>query len=496
MLNQLPPPVFKYDVSNLKELENKIKKWKDYDDIPQLELKEIIVDQDAILKIPSALTDLQVKHGSTVVVVMDETPMIRDKKSLKPMISEILSKEGYIIKPVVLKGDEYGLVHADFHQVETVLEYLKEDSVVVSVGAGVITDITKHACFVFSEQNDKNIELPLITYMTACSVPAYTSKSSIISKDGVKRTWPSRTPDIIIMDIQTLIDCPSQFTIGGVGDTLPVFVAFADWYFADSIGMGNVVDAAWRIDDDIRDLLLPYIEEIADRTSIGMEVLGKCIHNVGLSMAYANDSVPASGFEHVIGHMLDMSASFDNRKLGIHGQQIGVASLLTLIHIEKLMDHIDKIFSGEIAFDIKTCYPDIKEMEKLVLDTFHPIDNTSAMGKECWNDFSIKLNGWYKSQENFEDFIKNWPSYKSILLTLMPYDAYECAKALQKLGHPLSFEELDPPISRSRGCWAMKNANLMRKRFSSADLAFFLGCVDDDWVEDVFVQLEDVVKRL
>ncbi len=71
---------------------------------------------------------------------------------------------------------------------------LHKDCAVVTVGSGVVTDVAKHSCYIWQKENGFDGQLPLISCMTANTVPAYSSRLAIISKDGVKRTWPSRTP--------------------------------------------------------------------------------------------------------------------------------------------------------------------------------------------------------------------------------------------------------------------------------------------------------------
>ncbi|MBE6829413.1 MAG: sn-glycerol-1-phosphate dehydrogenase [Ruminococcaceae bacterium] len=494
MLNRLMPPVFKYDVGNMKDLNERIKRWSDYDQIPKIELEDVIVGRDAIERLPDALQSLGVRAGHRVIAVMDETVILRKGEKLKEQVQALLTRAGYAVEKLVLKGDEYGVVHADAKQVETVQSRLDKTCAVISVGSGTVTDIAKHACFLY--QNENNCErIPLISFMTANTVPAYTSRSSIISKDGVKRTWPSRTPNIVVMDVQTLMDCPLHYTVGGVGDLFPVFSAFADWYLADCMGTATVLDACWRIVDDIKELLIPYMEEVANRTSVGMEVLGKCLLVTGLTMTFAQDSVPVSGYEHVISHLLDMTADYDKRKTGVHGQQVGEADILSLINMEKLVTRLDKELADG-GINIGSCYPSEEEMQKKVLETFQQIDPTGKMGRECWNDYSQKLKKWNDNRPKFEAFLKEWPKHHAVLKELLPHTALACARALNKAKHPLLFGELDAPVTEDRFRWAMRSANLMRKRFTSADLTYFLGWYNMDWENDIISRYYEIVRTV
>jgi glycerol-1-phosphate dehydrogenase [NAD(P)+] len=491
MLNRLMPPVFKYDVENMEDLNRKIARWSDYDRLPKIELRDVLVGRDAVRRLPQALQSLGVKPGTRVVTVMDGTLILRGRENLKELVLRILQDAGYRPEKLVLQGDKFGVVHADAAQVETVKARLNDACAVVSVGSGTVTDISKHACFLYREERGGE-KKALVSLMTANSVPAYTSRSSIITKDGVKRTWPSRTPDIVVMDLQTLMDCPLHYTVGGVGDLFPVFSAFADWYLAECMGMAEVVDGCWRIVDDIKELLIPYMGEIAGRTSAGMEVLGKCLLVTGLTMTFARDSVPVSGYEHVISHMLDMSAASDGRKTGVHGQQVGEADIFSLLNLHKLIGRLDRERADKN--EIRTLYPTAEEMERKVLRTFQPLDPSGKMGRECWRDYSVKLQKWTEAKPKFEAFLKNWPEHRAVLKSLLPHSALECACALDRARHPLLFSELDVPVTEERFRWAARNAHLMRRRFTSSDLAHFLGWYDKNWENDLISCYNNTVE--
>src|SRR5271157_2820382 len=111
----LPPPVFKYDPGNMPGLEEQIKRWSDYDQIPKIELKKVVIDEDAILELPQVLHDLAPDGSGEVILVMDKVAFMREGVSLKPMVKSMLAEAGFEVHIVELEGDEYGTVHPDFH---------------------------------------------------------------------------------------------------------------------------------------------------------------------------------------------------------------------------------------------------------------------------------------------------------------------------------------------------------------------------------------------
>ena len=63
-----------------------------------------------------------------------------------------------------LQAGEDGQAHADDHTVEQVLDELRPGVPVVSLGSGTVTDVAKHAAFLFDELHD---QLPLVFVATA-----------------------------------------------------------------------------------------------------------------------------------------------------------------------------------------------------------------------------------------------------------------------------------------------------------------------------------------
>lgn len=484
-----PPASFVYDPGDMPDLERKVSTWKDADKLPEIELQRVIVGKNAIFDLPTVLTELAPNGTGDVVLVMDQTEMFRDGESLKPKVKRMLADAGFETLIVELEGDEYGLVHPDFHEVELVKSNFHPGVKVVALGSGVITDITKHASFLYDQEHPDDPRLSVVFCQTANSVPAFASRMAVISKDGVKRTWPSRLSDVLIIDIPTLANAPLEYTLGGIGDTSPMFIAFGDWYLGDYFGMSKYTQASWDIMDDVNRLLLPYATEIGNRSQVGMEVLGKILTLGGLSMTYARESSPLSGYEHVTSHMLDMSAGHFNRQTANHGSQVAVAAIPGLIGLGWLIDELDPA-----KVDIDKCYPTFEEMEQKVKGAFIEIDPTGAMGQECWNDYKQKLEAWYGARPIFEEFLADWENQKANLESLIKR-AEEYVPAYQQAGHPLYFEELNVPIPESQGRWAYHNAHLMRKRFSHGDLLYYLGWFDEAWTDRVFARMHELVEQ-
>jgi glycerol-1-phosphate dehydrogenase [NAD(P)+] len=197
--HHLPPPVFRHDPADTEVLKRETRGWEDGDKLPELGLKRVLVGPEAILELP-ALLRILAPEATDVVLVVDGTPMTRAGVDLKPMVRGLLSGEGFETRSVELPGDEHGVVHPDLREVEIVKRTIRPGAPVVALGSGVVTDISKHACFTYEQERPDEPRVPLAVCQTANSAPAFASGMAVISKDGVKRTWPSRLPDALVAD--------------------------------------------------------------------------------------------------------------------------------------------------------------------------------------------------------------------------------------------------------------------------------------------------------
>ncbi len=477
-----------HDPTDMRRLLSAARKWPDGDRLPSIELERVVIEQDAIERLPELLHGLCQEGRREAILVCDDTVITRRGAPLKPAVRGLLERSGWGVETIELSGGEQEL-HPTFDAVETVKSRLRAGVPVIALGSGTITDIGKHACAGWADEHGSE-PLPLAVFATAASVLAFAAAMAVISRAGVKRTWPSRLPNVLVMDLETLAQAPRRMTMGGIGDLCPVFTSFADWQIGDALGLASTRVSSWNILEDVRSSLERCARELGAGSQLGLELLSKLIVLGGLSATFAGESAPLSGYEHVTGHMLDMSAEHFRRATASHGSQVAVALIPHAIAYELLLERLDP---GRVELD--ACYPSPEEMNRRVESTFIELDPSGAMGAECWADYSSKLQAWYRARPRFEAFLADWSRQREILAQLAS-PAREIVRILASAGHPLRFEELEPAISEAEARWAFEHAHLMRKRFSAGDLLFFLGWLDERFTTRVFARMRELVAEV
>jgi glycerol-1-phosphate dehydrogenase [NAD(P)+] len=480
-------PTFTYDPADMPALRAKLLELPESGSFPDFELTRVEVGPEAIFTLPTVLEDIAAGAGR-VILVQDKTPMDRGGEDLKPLVQRILGDAGWQVRTVVLEPGEDGEAHADDHAVDQVRAALEPGVPVVALGSGTVTDVAKHASHLFGQE--QHAPVPLVFCATANSMLAYTAQMAVISKDGVKRTWPSRLSNVLIQDTTILRDAPAHTGLAGIGDIAPMYVSFGDWYLAYRLGLGSFRQASVDFLTDVRALLLPYAKDMGERTPVGVGVLSRLLTLCGLTATIAGETAPLSGYEHVNGHMLDMAAAHFGRPIGSHGSQVGMAVLLCSVSFNVLIDELNPA-----AVDVDACYPSFEAMEARVRDTFAEVDPSGRMGEECWSDYRSKLDGWYRARPKFESLLAGWPAERDRLRELVP-PAEECVEALLNAGLPMRFEDLPVPIPEEQARWAFTNAHLMRNRLSHADLLNFLGWFGPSFTDRVFDRLRELADSV
>ena len=96
-----------------------------------------------------------------------------------------------------------------------------ETDVLVAVGSGVITDITR---YVASRAGREFVSVP-----TAASMDGYASSVAAMEFGGMKTTFSATAPVAIFADSATVAAAPPEMTRSGLGDLLGKATARVDW---------------------------------------------------------------------------------------------------------------------------------------------------------------------------------------------------------------------------------------------------------------------------
>jgi glycerol-1-phosphate dehydrogenase [NAD(P)+] len=199
----------------------------------------------------------------------------------------------------------------------------------VSVGSGVISDLTKWA----ATQHG----LPFVLTGTAASMNAYTSITGSMTVGKVKTSKWLNPANGVVLDSALLASAPQEMTAAGVGDLLARSVANADWKLSELLRGTYFCPVPFQMMAGYQDQLLALAGDLSRNALPAMDVLGRAVLASGYSMTVLDgETSPSSGSEHIISHFFDFQhAVFDHPK-HLHGAQVGLGTII-MAHAYELL---------------------------------------------------------------------------------------------------------------------------------------------------------------
>ena len=468
------------DSTKLDELREIMRAQEHAERLHDIEMKDIVIEHGAAKKICEAVRALT--DGKNVLMVTGPTEIVDIRgENVKEAVKGLLEKEFHVEWLVIEEGES--IVHATPENAAKIQARIEGKDIIVGVGSGTICDLCKYA----SHYYDGGSSLPIVIVQTALSVNAFSDNSSVMLFSGVKRTVHSRYPDILLIDLDVVTAAPAEMNVSGYGDLIATWTAPVDWYLANILGMGDNFHTAPS--DMIRTQCSELLEDSELLKAGDSETIGRLANALtlsGLAMGLANESSPASGSEHVMSHLIDMTAAVRGAGICYHGTQVAVSGIISGLIWDYLLHDFDPA-----AVKPELCYPAPEEMEKRVRAAFDWLDEAHSASEECWRDYRQKLDRWYANRDAFRSFLANFEDFKRTVAPWVKDPAY-VASCMHKAGAPCRYSELNYPVDAETAVWAITNCHLMRKRFSVIDLLNYCGIWDDAFVKRLIKRASDL----
>ncbi len=189
---------------------------------------------------------------------------------------------------------------------------------ILAVGGGSKIDIAKIASM--------DLNVPFISIPTSAAHDGLASNRASIKSDKGSKSIEGASPMGVIADTSIIFNASYRSLASGCADVLSNFSALNDWKLASNLRDEAFSRSAYSFSlfaadsmMDAADFIRPNLEE-----SVWLAI--KPIIISGISMSIARSSRPTSGSEHMISHTIDLK--YPGRAM--HGEQCGVASIVTL----------------------------------------------------------------------------------------------------------------------------------------------------------------------
>ncbi len=392
--------------------------------------------------------------GNNLVIVADSVTY----KVAAAKVEQRLKEAGFKPQMCILPGEK---IEPTPDMADYICSMVDSDTdFLLSVGSGVITDLTRRSAFL--------TEKPFAVFGTAPSMDGYTSITSSMMIDNMKISLYGKSARLLMFDPEILATAPLLMQASGVGDMLAKFNVLVDW----KLGNAVIGEALCPLCEELLLTALNQchanIGEIKDRTEKGMEALIESLILAGLTVLIVKTTRPVASVEHNMAHYWDMMhAAYGGNEPPSHGICVGIGFVYSLL-FHKMLSHtdlscIDKErikaarFTKEQKRDyILSCYPSGAGEEAMEKNKDWYID---------WSEQERRIDALVSYHDSYIESCRILPDYRDFIVN---FESFGAPTSATKAG--ISLDQLKTALLCTKD---------FRLRYSIAQALSELGMLDE-----------------
>ena len=300
---------------------------------------------------------------------------------------------------------------ATMDDVRLVEDYLDRVDAVVAVGTGSIHDPSRLAC---ARRNK-----PLCLFATAPSMDGFASYNAPIVDGGFKTTHAAKCPEVIIADTKILAAAPKALKSAGFGDMISKYIALIDWQVSHLVTGEAYCPRVAELTRTAVDRLMTMAGRVTLEDEETAAAVLESLLMTGIAMSFTRTSRPGSGTEHILAHYWECIELLEGKIPNFHGEDVGVATLLTLREYEALAGR-----------ETVTAHPEVNDWDA-VYRAYGPLAGDVR-----------KLNTPDTITDGIEPRVieEKWPEIRAIVRSVPDYDA--CYRAMKAAGCKTTIAEI------------------------------------------------------
>ena len=417
-------------------------------------IRAVIYGAGAISQLPAMLD----RHlaGQRINLVADE----RTYPLIGRECETILNQAGRIVKAFIVPDDQHGGPVCDDITRDALCSRLSPCDGFLAVGSGTISDLVKWiAC---------DAKLPYAVVPTAASMNGYASNNIAPSIRGVKRVLSGTVPCVIVANPCVIRQAPAKLTAAGFGDVLAKTVSMTDWKLNQLLFAEYYCPFCAQLIRELEPAYMEHPEAILAREPRAIEALFQALIYSGVSMTMAGTSAPASGGEHMISHVLDMTSAIHGVPHDYHGRQVGLGTIFACALYERVL-----------ALDAPRF-----QFRAEPTDTAYWQSLTAVVEKE----HALKRRKAERAVQHLGTEPRLWDDLRSVLAP-MTRTALNIKQLLNAAGAAHRLEDIG--CTRDRFLAAALHAHQIRERYTIIDLARAVGIMPNAATEIIDQYLTD-----
>jgi glycerol-1-phosphate dehydrogenase [NAD(P)+] len=403
--------------------------------------KQLLLNDGAAARLADALVrDLAPEH---VHVLFDA----RTRIAAGEACAHALRHAGVVVHELVVPDQDGHEPVCDDTTKERLKSALRDAEVLVGVGSGVISDLSKWIAFELGK--------PAAIFGTAASMNGYAAANVAPSVAGVKTLIHARAHRFVAADPRVLAAAPKVLTSAGLGDVIAKTVSTADWKMNEILFGEAYDDAIAGIIDHVQEKFLSDPSKLARGDEAAVSGLFEALVYSGCAMTLQGSSLPASGGEHLISHALDMRATAEGSRHDLHGRQVGLGTIFAAA-----------LYERALALDAPRFVSRALPLDRAAWGTI-----ADAVAEQHQKQSARLAAACARLQQG-----DSWERVRAALAPMLPGAAW-VKRVLVEAG--AAHRIADIGIDRERFLWAVYNSAQIRERFTSIDLGWATGVLPD-----------------
>lgn len=280
------------------------------------DIRNVVIGENVLSGLPELLCDKK-----NILLVADKNTYAICGDRVERLLSGKIGSK-------VIFCDEGHLV-PDEKTVRMVQEKMKDDTdFVLGIGSGVINDTCKYVSF------GAGIKSGIIA--TAPSMDGYASSGSAMIFSGMKVTFTTHAPELILGDTEILLTAPSDMIASGYADIIGKYSSLCDWRLASLIEGEPFCPYIYKIVKDSTDEVRSLAGKLVEKDGAAVARLMEILVMVGVCLTLNESTRPGSGSEHHLSHYFEISGLLENKPYFLHGTDVGYATVITAAMRERI----------------------------------------------------------------------------------------------------------------------------------------------------------------
>ncbi|MBQ8356492.1 MAG: sn-glycerol-1-phosphate dehydrogenase [Clostridia bacterium] len=260
---------------------------------------------------------------------------------------------------------------------------------ILGIGSGVINDICKYVSF------GHKISCGIVA--TAPSMDGFASSGAAMIFEGMKITFTTHAPDLILGDTDILCTAPADMIAAGFADIIGKYSALNDWKLSQLINgeylCPFVYDLVMEKTNEVRDLAPALMR----REPAAIGTLTEILVMIGVCLTLLSTTRPGSGSEHHLSHYFEITGLILNKPYFLHGTDVGYSTVVTAEMRERIRAIKTPVFhpvakEARLAAYDRIYKGSAKEVAELQREAGRYDKDMTGVYAEKWQDVVAILN--------------------------------------------------------------------------------------------------------